>query len=62
MAPFTKHIIDTYDSIDNQEYCEHCLVVPVDVNDKYCVDCAQDITDYLAQQYVEQVSVDKGWY
>lgn len=50
-------------------YCEHCCVVEVNDGDKYCVGCAQDITDYLAKAYdeqaqesIEQIAVDGGLY
>lgn len=43
-------------------YCESCQVVPVSLGDKYCLSCAQDITDYLAVRFDEQVHVDGGLY
>jgi hypothetical protein len=43
-------------------YCEHCTVIPITPGDRYCLACAQEITDYLAQVHKEQQSCDKGLY
>jgi hypothetical protein len=43
-------------------YCESCQVVPVTLGDKYCLGCAQDVTDYLALKHGEQIAVDGGLY
>lgn len=43
-------------------YCESCQVIPVPLGDKYCLGCAQDITDYLALKHDEQRAIDGGLY
>lgn len=53
-----------------QSYCEACQVVEVDRNDKYCDKCADDIATYLyaayydslAQEYMEAIAAEEGWY
>jgi len=53
-----------------QSYCEACQVVEVDRNDKYCDKCAGDIAEYLyaaywdglAQEYMEALRAEEGWY
>jgi hypothetical protein len=47
---------------DLAEYCEHCMVIAVQDNEKYCDGCADEITEYLAQRFCEQESVEKGLY
>lgn len=50
-------------------YCEHCGIVAVADGDKYCLVCAQEITDFLAarfdeqaETFSEQIAVDGGLY
>jgi len=53
-----------------QSYCEACQVIEVDRNDKYCDKCANDIAEWLyaaywdglAQEYMEALAVQEGWY
>lgn len=47
---------------DNQEYCAMCTVVAVADGDKYCLACANEITEALALKFNEQVAVDGGLY
>lgn len=44
-------------------YCEYCMVIALDnVSEKYCVDCANDVVEYLAVRFDEQGKVDRGLY
>lgn len=43
-------------------YCEHCQVIPVHVDEKYCLACTADLVDDLAKRVVEQAQLDKGLY
>lgn len=52
-----------------QVYCEHCGIVEINVGDKYCVVCLEEILDYLfdvygllAEEHVERIAVEKGLY
>jgi hypothetical protein len=53
-----------------QVYCEHCCVVEINPGDKYCVGCAQDVTDWLydaemdkqAEMATEQIAIEGGLY
>lgn len=45
-----------------QEYCESCMVIAVDTGEKYCVSCANDVVEWLAQQWDEQTKGEHGWY
>jgi len=47
---------------DTDTYCEHCSVIPIMRGDRYCLTCAQEITDYLAQVYKEQQACEEGLY
>jgi len=48
--------------MDDTLYCEHCRVVPINDGDKYCLGCAQEITDRLAEEYKERIAVERGLY
>jgi len=39
----------TNDHDDFYGYCDHCIVIPVPEDAKYCADCADEICEYLAQ-------------
>lgn len=43
-------------------YCENCTVVEVNKGEKYCIACANEVTEYLAQQEEERERIEKGWY
>jgi len=51
-------------------YCEACQVASIDRNDKYCDGCADDIAkwlyaayyDQLAEEYMEAIAAQEGWY
>ena len=43
-------------------YCENCTVVPVQDGDIYCDGCVNDIVEYLALHYWEQVNAEQGLY
>lgn len=53
-----------------ERYCEACSIVAVKQGDKYCSRCANDIAqwlyaaywDGLAQEYMEALAVQEGWY
>lgn len=58
LANLTEKCIE----INEREYCEHCSVVPIADNDKYCIDCLQEMLDDLAMRYNEQFLMANGWY
>ena len=44
-------------------YCEWCQIVPIScAQDKYCMACVNDIVEYLAKEWQEQQSIERGWY
>ena len=43
-------------------FCEYCMVIEVLEGDKYCTDCANDVTEYLAARFTEQEQCNNGWY
>ena len=47
---------------DPTEYCEWCMIIPVEKGDKYCDACLQDMIDHLCKEYSEQELIEKGWY
>jgi len=47
---------------DLAEYCEHCMVIAVEENEKYCDGCVNEIVEYLAQVQGERDMADKGLY
>ena len=60
MAIYT--IVDTGVIINESEHCEYCKVVPISTGDKYCIGCLNDIVEYLANVWREQIQTEKGWY
>lgn len=55
-------IVDTGVIVTEKTYCENCQIVPINKDDKYCMACLNDIVNYLAAVYSEQLAVEKGWY
>ena len=49
-------------AIELAEYCEHCGVVQIAVDDKYCDGCVNALVEYLAVRFDEQIAVDGGLY
>lgn len=47
---------------EDHDICEHCGVVPIAVNDKYCVLCLNEMLDDMAMAYGENIAVEQGWY
>jgi len=47
---------------DLAEYCEHCMVIAIKDDEKYCDECASEVTEWLAVKYSEQNAVEKGLY
>jgi len=53
-----------------EQYCESCNVVSVKDGDKYCDSCANSIAewlyaaywDQLAEEYMEALRAEEGWY
>jgi len=53
-----------------EQYCESCNVVSVKDGDKYCDRCANSIAewlyaaywDQLAEEYMEALRAEEGWY
>lgn len=47
---------------DLAEYCEHCMVIAIKENEKYCNACVEEIVEYLARVQGERDMADKGLY
>jgi hypothetical protein len=43
-------------------FCEHCMVIAVAEDDRYCLDCANDVCEYLVVWDAEQQCIENGWY
>lgn len=48
--------------VDHVVYCEHCGIVEVDMNEKYCDSCANTMIDDMALIYEEWDKIVEGWY
>ena len=68
LATLTHTAMSEY--LTGETYCDHCLIVAIDTDDRYCAACIQDITDALWQDYwerqavihCEQMAIEQGWY
>ena len=57
-------LYDKADTVSNDtklQYCESCIVVPVDNNSKYCDACADAIVEWLAEAW-EDIMCGEGLY
>lgn len=49
-------------TLRDEGYCEHCQVVPVGFNEKYCIKCTEVMLDDMARWYKEQHLAEQGLY
>lgn len=50
------------DTMDDNEYCEHCTVAPVQTGDRYCADCLDSMIADMAATWQEDISCSEGLY